>query len=253
MRHQWAAVLAAVSLLAAASYPPGFQPGDTIVPTTPPAKAHPDKFHPGDTIVPTTPPATAQSRDIPFAVFSDCTVDLQKGGGVYNPEYWASITLSSAARAPVSKRITIKVMVDTGFSGVLSLPRPLVNYLRANNLINDRYNIGEKITSQLADGSVVENNILYTVGEVAFTGCDVVATLVPIIITNDGATPLIGQEILSSYKSATIDHQNLQLILKAYPLPPCVATTCRGIDPNAKPFPGWAPGSKPFFLGETPR
>jgi hypothetical protein len=133
-------------------------------------------------------------------------------------------------------------MVDTGFSGALSLLRPLVNYLRTNNLI-DEYS-DEKITTQLADGSVVENNIFYSAGEVAFTGCARVATLVPIIITNDRATPLIGQEILSAYKSANIDHENLQLILKAYSLDllPCTPVTCRP-----------APGAKPFFLGETPR
>jgi predicted aspartyl protease len=164
--------------------------------------------------------STSDARESPtYPVFSDCIVDLQKGGGVHTPSYWASITLSSSFRAAVQKRITIKVLVDTGFSGALSLPRPLVNYLRANsNVINDHYNINGKTTTQLADGSIVENNILYTSGEVAFPGCERVGILVPIIIANDGATPLIGQELLSAYKSANIDHENLQLILKAYPL-----------------------------------
>jgi hypothetical protein len=189
MRHQWAAALAAMSLLAAAT------------------------------------PAKSQEH-------VDCVVPVQEKVIGRGPSYWASVTLSSAGALSGA---TFEGMIDTGFTGGLSLPRSLVNYLRAKNVISDRYR--SKITTRLADGSTVENDVAYAADWVSFTSCTGVTFLSPIIVAGDQAVPLIGQGVLSRYASAAIDRENLTLVLKGYPLrPPCVLATCPPLDPNAKPF-----------------
>jgi predicted aspartyl protease len=130
-------------------------------------------------------------------------------------------------------------MLDTGFAGDLALPRSLVERLRASGAV---VLSPGKVTTRLADGSTVENGMASA--EASFPGC-AAFSYVQIIVTDDRAVPLLGQDILSASASVNIDYANLRIDLRGQiwsSMPPCSPATCR-FDPNAKPF----------FLHESPR
>jgi predicted aspartyl protease len=166
----------------------------------------------------------------------DCVAPLHGKTIGALPTYWVDVTIGRDYDPP---GVTVRVMVDTGFAGDLSLPRPLVEYLRAHKMAV----LGQKVINTLADGSQIENDTLDG-AEVTLPGCAYAIRFLQIIAMGDQATPLIGQDLLSEFASS-IDYENLRLVLwgrgRLSPLqPPCF--TCRP-----------APGAKPFFLGETPR
>jgi predicted aspartyl protease len=137
--------------------------------------------------------------------------------------------------------VAVEAMLDTGFSGALTLPRTLVNRLSANGLV--MHNMG-KFTGVLANGSVSEYDIVF-VGDVLLPPCQEFNFLAA-VVTDDQAPILIGQEILSGYLSANIDYDNQRLVLEQLTpfstrLPRCLwpskqSPDCPQLDPGAKPF-----------------
>jgi predicted aspartyl protease len=103
------------------------------------------------------------------------------------------------------------VIVDTGFTGSLAIPRSIVDDLRAKGVLTNGDNSGPPVTSTLADGSkIIQETII--VREVILPGCHAFRN-VPVIISPTGSVPLLGQGILSRFGSAAIDHKENSLVL----------------------------------------
>jgi predicted aspartyl protease len=164
-----------------------------------------------------------------------CPLDLhRKPSGAYT----VSVDIGRHVMPP---GVAVEVMLDTGFSGALTLPRTLVNRLSANGLV--MHNMG-KFTGVLANGSVSEYDIVF-VGDVLLPPCQEFNFLAA-VVTDDQAPILIGQEILSGYLSANIDYDNRRLVLEQLTpfstrLPRCLwpskqSPDCPQLDPGAKPF-----------------
>jgi len=111
----------------------------------------------------------------------------------------------------INRRPNAFFAIDTGFSGSLSIPRAYSEGLVANGTIDTRLDRrGSDVTSRLADGSLVtEPTILLR--EIILPGCRVFSNVVAAI--SDGGIPLIGEGVLSRFRSASIDHVKMRLIL----------------------------------------
>jgi predicted aspartyl protease len=172
---------------------------------------------------------------------SDCVINLHKktsrGGG---DSYWAPVTI----RGISDMRLTVEGMIDTGFAGELQLPRSIVDQLRAHNMV--QRDSGEKITTVLANGATVEEDVIY-VHAAQLSDCGYFG-FVQIIVADDRAVPLIGQGLLSAYLSTRIDYENDRiLVLKGFPrsssVPYCATPDACRPAPGAEPF--FIPSSKP--------
>ena len=184
----------------------------------------------------TAPPTSANAQ-----AASDCVINLHRktssGGG---DSYWAPVTI----RGISDIRLTVEAMIDTGFAGELQLPRSIVDQLRAHNMVQRES--GEKITTVLATGATVEEDVVY-VNAAQLSDCGYFG-FVQIIVADDRAVPLIGQGLLSAYISTRIDYENDRiLVMKGFPrsssVPYCATPDACRPAPGAVPF--FIPSSKP--------
>jgi len=103
------------------------------------------------------------------------------------------------------------MIVDTGFTGSLAIPRSIVDDLRSRGVLTNGDSSGPPVTSTLADGSkIIQESVI--VREVILPGCHAFRN-VPVIISPTGSVPLLGQGILSRFSSTAIDQKEHSLVL----------------------------------------
>lgn len=119
------------------------------------------------------------------------------------PSYWVP-TIINRAYGPV-------VLIDTGFTGSLQIPRSMLELLRAKGELTDLDRNGPPILVSLADGSeAIQETVI--IREVILPGCRAFQN-VRAIISPNGSDPLLGQGILSTFSSHGIDNKEHSLVL----------------------------------------
>ena len=119
------------------------------------------------------------------------------------PSYWVP-TIVNRASGPV-------VLIDTGFTGSLQIPRSMIELLRSKGELTDLDRSGPPVITTLADGSeAIQETVI--IREVILPGCRAFRD-VRVIISPDGSDPLLGQGILSTFSSHGIDNKEHSLVL----------------------------------------
>jgi predicted aspartyl protease len=157
-------------------------------------------------------PANAESHTdkagLDFAIFTAtktpphrCFVPIVKP--IDELSYWVPVIINRAD-SPL-------FAIDTGFTGNLLIPRGFLDLLRKKGDLTKLDRSGPSVTSTLADGSEITQETII-VREIILPGCRAFSN-VRAIISPAGSIPLLGQDILSRFSSAGIDHKEGGLIL----------------------------------------